>query len=57
VVRRAVQVDADSDRFPRGWLFHYRWGRDREARTSAGDRIVHHTIGGRTTAWVPSRQR
>jgi formamidopyrimidine-DNA glycosylase len=57
VVRRAVRVDADSDRFPRGWLFHRRWGRDREARTSGGERIVHHTIGGRTTAWVPTRQR
>jgi formamidopyrimidine-DNA glycosylase len=57
VVKRAVRVDADSDRFPRGWLFHRRWGKNREARTAAGERIVHHTIGGRTTAWVPSRQR
>jgi formamidopyrimidine-DNA glycosylase len=57
VVKHAVKVNADSDRFPRGWLFHHRWGRNREARTGAGERIVHHTIGGRTTAWVPTRQR
>ena len=57
IVRRAVAVDADSDRFPRAWLFHHRWGKDADARTARGERITHATIGGRTTAWVPSRQR
>jgi formamidopyrimidine-DNA glycosylase len=57
VVRRAVAVDADSDRFPRTWLFHHRWGKNALAQTSRGEKIVHHTIGGRTTAWVPKRQR
>jgi formamidopyrimidine-DNA glycosylase len=57
IVKRAVAVDADSDRFPKAWLFHYRWGKDAAARTGSGERIVHATIGGRTTAWVPSRQR
>jgi formamidopyrimidine-DNA glycosylase len=57
IVRRAVAVDADSDLFPRAWLFHRRWGRKTGARTARGERIVHHTIGGRTTAWAPSRQR
>lgn len=57
IVARAVAVNADSDRFPRAWLFHDRWGRDASARTSRGERIVRETIGGRTTAWVPSRQR
>ncbi|HSB60444.1 MAG TPA: hypothetical protein VLI67_01910, partial [Vicinamibacteria bacterium] len=57
IVTRAVADDADSDRFPRDWLFHYRWGKDAEARTARGERIVHETIGGRTAAWVPARQR
>jgi len=57
IVRKAVAVGANSDRFPRSWLFHHRWGKDRQARTSRGESIVHETIGGRTTAWVPSRQR
>jgi formamidopyrimidine-DNA glycosylase len=57
IVRRAVAVDADSDRFPRSWLFHYRWGRNARAETWRRERIVHHTVGGRTTAWVPGRQR
>ncbi len=57
IVTRAVAVDADSDRFPRTWLFHRRWGKEAEARTARGERIVHETIGGRTAAWVPARQR
>jgi formamidopyrimidine-DNA glycosylase len=57
IVARAVAVGADSDRFPRGWLFHRRWGRDALAVTSRAERIRHETIGGRTAAWVPSRQR
>lgn len=57
IVRRAVSVDADADRFPRTWLFHHRWGRVPNATTARGESIVHETIGGRTTAWVPSRQR
>ena len=57
IVRRAVAVGADDRRFPRGWLFHDRWGREEGARTARGERIVHLTIGGRTTAFVPARQR
>lgn len=56
VVRKAVEVDADSTRYPRTWLFHHRWGRNAEAVTSRGDKIVHATVGGRTTAWVPAVQ-
>ena len=57
VVRGAVRVHADSERFPRTWLFHDRWGRAADARTARGEAIVHHTVGGRTTAWVPKRQK
>jgi formamidopyrimidine-DNA glycosylase len=57
IVRRAVDLRGDSDRFPATWLFHHRWGRNAEARTARAERIVHETIGGRTTAWVPTRQR
>jgi len=57
ILTRAVAVDADAERFPRGWLFHRRWGRNPAARTAAGERIVFDTIGGRTTAWVPAVQR
>ena len=57
VLRRAVAVQANSDRFPRTWLFHTRWGKRADATTARGEAIVHATVGGRTTAWVPTRQR
>ena len=57
VVATAVAARADSDRFPRTWLFHHRWGRDAGAVTARGERIRHDTIAGRTTAWVPAAQR
>ena len=27
VIQYAVEVDADCDRFPLEWLFHFRWGK------------------------------
>ena len=57
VVRTAVAARADSDRFPRSWLFHHRWGRDAGAVTARGERVRHDTIAGRTTAWVRAVQR
>ena len=57
VIATAVAAQADSDRFPKTWLFHHRWGRNARAVTARGEKIRHDTIGGRTTAWVPSIQR
>ena len=57
VLTAAVAAGADSDRFPRTWLFHRRWEHDPLARTASGARIRWETIAGRTTAWAPSIQR
>lgn len=57
VVRTAVAVDADSRRFPEHWLFHRRWAPAADVTTSSGEPIGFITVAGRTTAWVPSRQR
>ncbi|MCY4454165.1 MAG: hypothetical protein OXC01_19680 [Immundisolibacterales bacterium] len=57
IVEKAVSVDAESRRYPKGWLFHRRWGRRAEAKTARGEAIEHIDIGGRTTAWVPAVQR
>ena len=57
IVRRAVGDNADDSRYPRTWLFHRRWGKRDDATTTRGEPIEHMTIGGRTTAWVPRRQR
>jgi formamidopyrimidine-DNA glycosylase len=60
VIGLAVRSGSDSDRYPRWWLFHRRWGHRRggpPATTVRGEHIRHETVGGRTTAWVPAVQR
>ena len=57
IVKRAVADKANYDRYPSTWLFHHRWGKKENAQTSRKHRIVHDTIGGRTTAWVPALQK
>ena len=56
VVQVAVDAGGEGARFPRNWLFHRRWGRQRDVVTRQGDPIVHITLAGRTTAWVPRQQ-
>jgi formamidopyrimidine-DNA glycosylase len=57
IIRYAVRARADYRKFPDDWLFHRRWGKAKDAATLHGERIVHQTIGGRTTAWVPAVQK
>src|SRR5262245_33357792 len=56
VVRVAVGARADSNRYPRSWLFHRRWDGG-PGVTLRGDVIRRETIAGRTAAWVPGVQR
>jgi formamidopyrimidine-DNA glycosylase len=56
VVGTAVRLRADSDRFPRTWLFHRKWDRAMD-RTARGEPIRRETVAGRTAAWVPGVQR
>lgn len=57
VLAHAVEVDADYTQFPEEWLFHHRWGGGKGAEVLQGQEIVRETVGGRTTAWVPERQK
>lgn len=57
IIPFVVQVEADYDLFPDSWLFHHRWGGSRGNEFIEGQAIVRETVGGRTTAWVPTRQR
>jgi formamidopyrimidine-DNA glycosylase len=57
VLSRAVSVSADHERFPKSWLFEHRWGGHRGSDQVAGQRIRRDVVGGRTTAWVPARQK
>ena len=57
VIRKAVAVDADKNRLPKGWLFHHRWGNKEGQRTARGERVTVTKVAGRSTAWCPERQR
>jgi formamidopyrimidine-DNA glycosylase len=57
ILRKAISVHADYERYPRTWLFHYRWGRKAGALAHGQRKIRHDDIGGRTTAWVPELQK
>lgn len=57
ILHTAVASDADFERLPKNWLVHHRWGGKRGKSEIEGHPIVRETVGGRTTAWVPSKQR
>lgn len=57
VVKKAVAVGADYEKFPRSWLFEHRWGGGKGSQQINGHRIVREEVGGRTTAWVPALQK
>ncbi|MCU0316823.1 MAG: hypothetical protein MUC92_09545 [Fimbriimonadaceae bacterium] len=57
VLNHAVSVEADDKLYPDHWLFHYRWGGSKGRNELNGNQILRETVGGRTTAWIPSLQR
>lgn len=56
VLQTAVDLGADSDKYPDGWLFSHRWGGARGSQKIGKHAIQRDTVGGRTTAWVPALQ-
>lgn len=57
ILRHAVKVGSNHERFPKSWLFEHRWGGARGAERVGRHPIVREVVAGRTTAWVPSVQR
>ncbi|KAL8901011.1 MAG: hypothetical protein Q9207_005417 [Kuettlingeria erythrocarpa] len=60
VCSTAVELRAESDKFPEHWLFKWRWGKgkkDDPKMLPNGERIKFLTVGGRTSAIVPSVQK
>ncbi|KAI9837927.1 MAG: hypothetical protein M1837_002666 [Sclerophora amabilis] len=58
VCSTAVDLLADSSKFPEEWLMKHRWGKGKKGNTLPnGERITHMTVGGRTSAVVPGVQR
>lgn len=57
VLKTAVEAEADASKFPRSWLFHYRWTGKKPSKIASGDQVKFITVGSRTTAYVPSIQK
>jgi formamidopyrimidine-DNA glycosylase len=59
VCTTAVETLADSTKFPDDWIMKYRWDKGKKDANVLpnGEKIVHITVGGRTSAVVPSRQK
>lgn len=56
----AVDLLADSEQFPESWLFKHRWGKGKKDAPKTlpnGEKIVFLTVGGRTSAVIPSIQK
>ncbi|KIX95216.1 uncharacterized protein Z520_09132 [Fonsecaea multimorphosa CBS 102226] len=56
----AVELLADSEKFPEDWLFKHRWGKGKKDSSNTlpnGEKIAFLTVGGRTSAVVPSVQK
>ncbi|PWY80601.1 formamidopyrimidine-dna glycosylase [Aspergillus heteromorphus CBS 117.55] len=60
VCSTSVDLLADSEKFPADWLFKHRWSKGKKNTPSVlpnGDKITFVTVGGRTSAVVPSVQK
>ncbi|KAF9887784.1 hypothetical protein FE257_009590 [Aspergillus nanangensis] len=60
VCSTSVDLLADSDKFPEDWLFKHRWSKGKKNTPSVlpnGEKITFLTVGGRTSAVVPSVQK
>ncbi len=60
VTKIAVDTLGDSEKFPEDWLFKHRWGKgkkDHATEMPNGAKITFITVGGRTSAVVPSVQK
>lgn len=57
IIEFSISVGADHTQYPDDWLFNHRWGGSKGKETIGGEKLERITVGGRTTAWVPSRQK
>lgn len=54
-----VDVEGNTQRFPKDWLMLHRWGKARKAKqtTHDGHAVAHVSVGGRTSCYVPALQK
>src|ERR1700761_1292513 len=56
----SVELLGDSEKFPEDWLFKHRWQKGKKSASNTlpnGEKIAFLTVGGRTSAVVPSVQK
>ncbi len=60
ICQTAVDLLADSSKFPEEWLFKHRWGKGKKDSVTTlpnGAKITFLTVGGRTSCVIPSVQK
>jgi formamidopyrimidine-DNA glycosylase len=57
VLKKSVEAKADYEQFPKSWMFHHRWGGGKGQDVIDGHAIRREEVAGRTTAWVPDKQK
>lgn len=60
ICKTACDLLAESDKFPEDWLFKHRWGKGKKDASKTlpnGEKIMFLTVGGRTSAVIPSVQK
>lgn len=60
ICQTAVDLLGDSEQFPEDWLFRHRWSKGKKDSVNtmpSGEKIAFLTVGGRTSAVVPSVQK
>ncbi|EGX53273.1 hypothetical protein AOL_s00006g139 [Orbilia oligospora ATCC 24927] len=58
VCKTACELLGDSSKFPEDWLFKYRWGKGKKGNALPnGEKIDFVKVGGRTSAYVKTRQK
>lgn len=59
VCQTAVDLLADSDKFPDHWLFNHRWDKGKKGSGTLpnGEKLAWVTVGGRTSCYAPDVQK
>ncbi|KAJ1570053.1 hypothetical protein HK096_004090 [Nowakowskiella sp. JEL0078] len=58
IVKKAVELDADSSKFPSDWIFDQRWNKGKKVVSYINEeKIEFVTVAGRTSAIVPTIQK
>ncbi|KAK6544359.1 hypothetical protein TWF694_001060 [Orbilia ellipsospora] len=58
ICKTACGLLGDSSKFPADWLFKYRWGKGKKGnKLPSGEKIDFVKVGGRTSAYVKTRQK